>query len=37
MERAGHPAHLVVNTDLNLKISTPADWQFAEYWLSRKG
>jgi 2-C-methyl-D-erythritol 4-phosphate cytidylyltransferase len=36
MENAGHPVHIVSNTDLNLKISTPADWRFAEFLLGRK-
>jgi 2-C-methyl-D-erythritol 4-phosphate cytidylyltransferase len=36
MERAGHAVHIVSHTHLNLKISTPADWRFAEYWLSRE-
>jgi 2-C-methyl-D-erythritol 4-phosphate cytidylyltransferase len=36
MERAGHSVHIVSHTHLNLKISTPADWRFAEYWLSRE-
>ncbi len=36
LERAGHPVHVVMGSPRNIKITTPADLELAEYFLSQE-
>jgi 2-C-methyl-D-erythritol 4-phosphate cytidylyltransferase len=34
LERAGYPVHVVMGSSRNIKITTPADLELAEFFLS---
>jgi 2-C-methyl-D-erythritol 4-phosphate cytidylyltransferase len=36
LERAGHPVHVVMGSARNFKITTPADLELAEFFLSQE-
>ena len=36
MERAGHPVHVVMGSARNVKITTPADLELAEFFLAQE-
>jgi len=36
LERAGHPVHVVMGSQRNIKITTPADLELAEFFLAQE-